>query len=81
MPDIGKPVKLRITTISVRTKLTDESNTLIHDFPMFKISYCGTDNKHKEAVTIVAKDSGQPLILYMSVMWRGWEEHSGVGQR
>ena len=57
-PDVGKPVKLRVTTTSIRIKLTNSSNTLVQDFPVFKVSYCGTDKKHKEAVTIVAKESG-----------------------
>lgn len=60
-----EPVSVRITTKSIRIKrsLTKE---VIFDFPLFHVSYCGTNAKHKDAFAFVAKSaSGSPFHCYV----------------
>ena len=56
-----------MTTTSLRIKevtdreddsaiLTDETSKIFYEFPLFRVSYCGTSNCIDEAFSFVAKD-------------------------
>ena len=44
-----------MTTNNIRIKLTEEK-TVLYDFPVLHVSYCGLDKRYKEAVSFVAKE-------------------------
>ena len=53
--DLGKAVSVKVTTSNVRIKLVDDG-TILYDFPVLRISYVGLDERHKQAVSFVAKE-------------------------
>lgn len=58
-PPPSKPVSVKLTTTSVRIKeleSTSSVNKVLYEFPVFRVSYCGTDHAHPEVVAFVAKD-------------------------
>jgi len=47
----------QVTTTSLRVKEVGVSpGGLLYEFPLFRVSYCGTDKTHPEALSVVAKD-------------------------
>jgi len=51
-----RDVSVRITTANIRVKRSSDGEVL-YDFPLFRVSYCGTDKGHKEVFSFVAKES------------------------
>ena len=55
----GEEVRVRVTTTNLRVKKV-EGGTVLWDFPLFRVSYCGTDRAQRKAFSFVAKnDSGE----------------------
>ena len=56
---LARPVSVKLTTTNVRVKeleANSSSNKVLYEFPVFRVSYCGTDHAHPEVVAFVAKD-------------------------
>lgn len=53
----GSNVSVRVTTNTIRIK-KQEDGTVLYEFPVLRMSYCGVDNSKKNAVSFVAKESG-----------------------
>ena len=56
---LARPVSVKLTTTSIRVKELEpnsSSNQVLYEFPVFRVSYCGTDHAHPEVVAFVAKD-------------------------
>ena len=49
-------MSVRITTKSIRIKQSSTKEVMF-EFPLFHVSYCGTNSKHKDAFAFVAKSS------------------------
>ena len=66
IPGVSKAteVSLRVSTTNLRVK-TISSGDVLFDVPLFRVTYCGTDKKHKEAFRSVPppRPPGQPLNL------------------
>ena len=46
-PSACKRVSIRVSTTNLRVKQMSDSE-IVHEFPLFRVSYCGTDVQHKE---------------------------------
>lgn len=57
-------VSLRTSTTNVRIKEVI-SGEVLYDFPVLKISYCGTDKHHKEIFSFVAKEESGNFYCYV----------------
>lgn len=53
---VAKQVSIKVTTTTLRVKEVGGVNNVLHEFPLFRMSYCGTDKDHAEVVSFVAKD-------------------------
>ena len=56
---LARPVSVKLSTTSIRIKELEASNAankVLYEFPVFRVSYCGTDHAHPEVVAFVAKD-------------------------
>ena len=53
--EFGKQVSVKVTTSNIRIKLVEEK-TILYEFPVLRVTYCGLDKTHKEAVSFVAKE-------------------------
>ena len=56
---VARPVSVKLTTTCIRVKELEASsstNKVLYEFPVFRVSYCGTDHIHPEVVAFVAKD-------------------------
>ena len=56
---VARPVSVKLTTTSIRIKELEagsSTNQVLYEFPLFRVSYCGTDHAHPEVVAFVAKD-------------------------
>ena len=56
---LARPVSVKLTTTSIRIKELEagsSTNKVLYEFPVFRVSYCGTDHAHPEVVAFVAKD-------------------------
>lgn len=56
---VARPVSVKLTTTSIRVKELEASSSttkVLYEFPVFRVSYCGTDHVHPEVVAFVAKD-------------------------
>ena len=58
-------MSLKVTTASIRIKLADGTNEVLYDVPVFRVSYCATDKRHKNAVSFVAKDQDNKFNCYV----------------
>ena len=55
----GEAVRVRVTTTNLRVKRVEDSR-ILWDFPLFRVSYCGTDRSQHTAFSFVAKsDNGE----------------------
>ena len=52
----GEEVRVKVTTTNLRVKRV-EGGDILWDFPLFHVSYCGTDHSQQEAFSFVAKDN------------------------
>ena len=50
----GEEVRVKVTTTNLRVKKV-EGGTVLWDFPLFRVSYCGTDRSQHRAFSFVAK--------------------------
>lgn len=58
-------MSVRITTKSIRIKQSS-TKAVVFEFPLFHVSYCGTNSKHKDAFAFVAKSaSDSPFHCYV----------------
>lgn len=55
---------LRMSTTNVRIKEV-KSGDVLYDFPVLKMSYCGTDKHHKEIFSFVAKEESGNFYCYV----------------
>lgn len=61
----SEPVSVRVTTKSIRIKRSSTKEVLF-EFPLFHVSYCGTNSKHKDAFAFVAKSTtDSPFNCYV----------------
>ena len=54
--DVEGGVSIRVTTSNLRVKRTSDKEVMF-EFPLFRISYCGTDRRQKEVFSFVAKET------------------------
>ena len=60
-----EPVSVRVTTKSIRIKRSS-TKAVLFEFPLFHVSYCGTNSKHKDAFAFVAKSTtDSPFKCYV----------------
>ena len=64
--DGSKNVSVRVTTNTIRIKL-QEDGTVLYEFPVLRMSYCGVDKGKKNAISFVAKESGIIVVAYTGV--------------
>lgn len=63
--NVPEPMSVRITTKSIRIKRSS-TKEVVFEFPLFHVSYCGTNAKHKDAFAFVAKSStDSPFHCYV----------------
>lgn len=63
--NIPEPMSVKITTKSIRIKRSS-TKEVVFEFPLFHVSYCGTNSKHKDAFAFVAKSStDSPFHCYV----------------
>ena len=53
---------------------------ILYEFPLFRISYCGTDPNIQEAFSFVAKDSDGLCVIFLSYSGTSNSGHSERGQ-
>ena len=56
-------MSVRATTNTIRIKQDD--GTVLYEFPVLRVSYCGTDRTRKNAVSFVAKESDGVFCCYV----------------
>ena len=49
-------VSIRVTTSNLRVKRSSDKEVMF-EFPLFRVSYCGTDRSQKEVFSFVAKET------------------------
>ena len=54
--DVEGGVSIRVTTSNIRVKRTSDKEVMF-EFPLFRVSYCGTDRRQKEVFSFVAKET------------------------
>ena len=54
--DVEGGVSIRVTTSNIRIKRTSDKEVMF-EFPLFHVSYCGTDQRQKEVFNFVAKET------------------------
>ena len=47
---------IRVTTSNIRVKRSSDKEVMF-EFPLFRVSYCGTDRRQKEVFSFVAKET------------------------
>jgi hypothetical protein len=60
----GKLVSVKVTTNIIRVKLVEEK-TVMYEFPVLRVSYCGLDKRYKEAVSFVARENENLFCCYV----------------
>ena len=54
--DVEGGVSIRVTTSNICVKRTSDKEVMF-EFPLFRVSYCGTDRRQKEVFSFVAKET------------------------
>ena len=49
-------MSIRVMTSNIRVKRTSDKEVMF-EFPLFRVSYCGTDRRQKEVFSFVAKET------------------------
>lgn len=57
-------ISLRVTTTNLRVKEVKNGDVL-YEFPLLRISYCGTDKHHRDAFSFVAKEEDGNFYCYV----------------
>ena len=61
-PAVG--ISFRVTTTNVRVKDINNGG-ILYEFPLLRISYCGTDKHHRDAFSFVAKEEDGNFYCYV----------------
>lgn len=63
---VAKHVSIKVTTTNLRIKeLGLPEGGVLYEFPLFRVSYCGTDKVYPEALSLVAKDTDGKFYCYV----------------
>ena len=54
--DVEGGMSIRVTTSNIRVKRSSDKEVMF-EFPLFRVSYCGTDRRQKEVFSFVAKET------------------------